>query len=279
MRLIKTSDGKEILLPKNDFLFKLIFGNERNKPLLKSFLQAILGLPDAEFDVMFLDTHLKQEYAEDKLGIIDIRIKTKTGKQIDIEMQVAPTASIFERICFYLAKMLLEQLGEGEDYENIKKVISIVVADFCLIEGGDEKRYHHQYRWYDSVDETYFGDVAEIHVLELPKLPAASDETPAWDWVKFIGVESEEELDMIAAQSEVMKTAVSELYRVSSDADVRRQYELREKARRDEHARTLYAEQKGRAEGEARAASHYEPLIADRDARIAELERQLAGQR
>ncbi|MDR3301324.1 MAG: hypothetical protein LBT01_02170 [Spirochaetaceae bacterium] len=29
MRDIKTTDGREILLPKNDFLFKLIFGDER----------------------------------------------------------------------------------------------------------------------------------------------------------------------------------------------------------------------------------------------------------
>jgi predicted transposase/invertase (TIGR01784 family) len=109
------------------------------------------------------------------------------------------------------------------------------------------------------VDDTYFGDVEEIHVLELPKLPADSDKTPAWDWAKFIGVETEEDLDMIAAQSEVMKTAVSELYRVSSDAKVRRQYDQREKAWRDDMARYDYAEQKGeargRAEGEAKLLS------------------------
>jgi predicted transposase/invertase (TIGR01784 family) len=294
MRLITTSDGREILLPKNDFLFKLIFGSERNEKLLKSFLQAILDLPDDEFGVVFLDTHLKQEFAEDKLCIIDIRIKTKTGKQIDIEMQVAPTLGFFERICYYKAKLLLEQLGEGGSYINLKKVISIIVTDFFVIEGGDAKRYHHCYRLRDDVDDTCFGDVEEIHVLELPKLPEDSDKTVAWDWAKFISAEREEDLKMIAAQNEVMQGAVNELYRVSADAEVRRQYDLREKARWDEMARRLYAEQKGRAEGEAkgeakgeaRAAAHYVALIvedqrriADRDARIAELERQLAGLR
>jgi hypothetical protein len=81
-------------------------------------------------------------------------------------------------------------------------------------------------------------------------LPKDSDKTPTWDWAKFIGAETEEELDMIAAQSEVMKTAVSELYRVSSDADVRLQYELREKARRDAAARELYCIQQGLQQGE-----------------------------
>jgi predicted transposase/invertase (TIGR01784 family) len=258
MRLIKTSDGREVLLPKNDFLFKLIFGSERNEKLLKSFLRAVLGLPDGEFGVVFLDTHLKPEFSDDKLCVIDIRIRTKTGKQIDVEMQVAKTAYIFERICYYRAKMLLEQLGEGEGYDRIKKVISIIVADFRLIEGGDAKRYHHCYRFCDPVDGTCFGDVEEIDVLELPKLPEAPDGTPVWDWVKFISAESEEDLDMVAAKNEEMKGAVNELYRVSSDTEVRRQYELREKAWRDEQARTIYAEQTGEARGEARGRAEGE---------------------
>jgi predicted transposase/invertase (TIGR01784 family) len=228
-----------------------------------------------------LDTHLKPEFLADKLCILDVRIKTKTGKQIDIEMQVAQTANIFERVCFYKSKMIVEQMGEGDWYDNIKKVINIIISDFRFIDGGDENRYHHCYRLRDSADGTCFGNVEEIYVLELPKLPEDSDKTPVWEWAKFIDAESEEELEMIAAKNEVMRNAVEELYRVSSDADVRRQYEQREKAWRDEQARTAYALQTGRAEGrvegEARAVARYEPLLADRDARIAELERRLAG--
>jgi hypothetical protein len=77
-------------------------------------------------------------------------------------------------------------------------------------------------------------------------------------------------------QSNVMKTAVNELYRVSADEIVRQQYDAREKAWRDEMGRTAYHEKKGRAKGikigEARAAAQYE-------ARIAALERQLAGKK
>jgi hypothetical protein len=51
------------------------------------------------------------------------------------------------------------------------------------------------------------------------------------------------------SKNEMMKNAVKELYRISSDVDVRRQYELREKAWRDEQARTAYALQMGRVEG------------------------------
>jgi predicted transposase/invertase (TIGR01784 family) len=249
MRVIQTSDGLEILLPKNDFLFKVLFGDVRNKALLKSFLQAVLELPDSEFDVEFLDPHKKRRFIDSKMCILDILVQTKTGKQIEIEMQVVNTSHVFERICYYKSEMVVDQLWKGEDYDKVKKVISITVADFSFIEGGDPKRYHHCFRLYDPADGTSFGDVEEVHVLELPKLPLDSDKTAVWTWLRFINVEDEEELKVIARQNEVMSTAVNELYRVSSDRAIRREYSLRERAWRDEQARTDYATQKGEAQG------------------------------
>jgi hypothetical protein len=54
---------------------------------------------------------------------------------------------------------------------------------------------------------------------------------------------------MLAAKNEIMETAVNELYRVSADSDVRRRYSLRERAWRDEQARTAYALQQGLQQG------------------------------
>lgn len=33
---------EKIVLPKNDYAFKVLFGDKRNKPLLKSLLESIL---------------------------------------------------------------------------------------------------------------------------------------------------------------------------------------------------------------------------------------------
>jgi ABC-type Fe3+-hydroxamate transport system substrate-binding protein len=86
---------------------------------------------------------------------------------------------------------------------------------------------------------------------------------------------------MVAAKNEVMKGAVNELYRVSSDAEVRQQYDQHERAWRNEMARDAYLEQRkdsfraegikiGETKGRAEAAAQYQ-------ARIAELEAQLAA--
>jgi predicted transposase/invertase (TIGR01784 family) len=186
-------------------------------------------------------------------------------------MQIIHTANIFERICFYKAKMLVEQVGAGDSYDRIKKVINIVITDFSFIESGNEgvegtvSPYHHCFRLYDPQDAAYFGDVEEIHTLELPKLPLESDNTAIWNWVKYIGVRTEEDLTMLAEKSEVLRHAVSELYRVSANDEIRYAYEAREKAWRDEKDRMDTALNQGIAKGRAESKARIEQLESEKE--------------
>ncbi|MDR1275609.1 MAG: Rpn family recombination-promoting nuclease/putative transposase, partial [Candidatus Accumulibacter sp.] len=89
---------------RNDALFKMIFGDDRDIDILTDFLQAVLDLPAEEYEeVTLADPHLARESPEDKLGILDVKVKTRSGKLIDIEIQVCDQAQMRERIVFYLA--------------------------------------------------------------------------------------------------------------------------------------------------------------------------------
>ena len=134
-------------------------------------------------------------------------------------------------------------------FDSIKKTICIVITDFNLIENSEPKRYHHRYKLYDPADRTYFGDVEEVHVLELTRLPAVADGSKMWEWVTFIGAREESKLQMVKERNEEIGRAVEELYRVSSDDRVRFQYEMREKAWRDEQARLDHSIKEGRRQG------------------------------
>jgi hypothetical protein len=68
--------GREILPPTNDFVFKLLFGDDRHKSILIAMLKSFVNLPDEEFELVFLDTYLKREHEEDKMGILDVKVKT-----------------------------------------------------------------------------------------------------------------------------------------------------------------------------------------------------------
>jgi len=195
----------KILLPKVDVIFKLLFGDKRNEEILIDFLNSVLDLPDGEYESISLDdTHLKREDMDDKLGIVDVRLTTTSGKIIHIEIQILEQDDFPERVTYYNAKMLVSQLRSGDDYK-FRKTISIAIADFDMV---DSPKYHHKFRWNDN-DDVNFTDVAEINTLELQKIPVQSDNTKKYDWLQFLKAEREEEFDMLAERNSAVNKARS----------------------------------------------------------------------
>ena len=60
------------LTPKNDIIFKRIFGNKGNEVILKDFLSSIIEEPIKEIEVE-KDSKLEKEELNDKVGILDIK--------------------------------------------------------------------------------------------------------------------------------------------------------------------------------------------------------------
>ena len=233
---------------KSDIVFRLFFADEKNVDFLICFLKSVLRLPEEEYkEIAIADPNLLPEYIGDKFAVIDIKLHTKSGKVIHIEIQLQVTRETRERIIFYDAKLITEQLGSGEKYESIQKVISIVITDEELIKNST--RYHHRFTFYDSEACVEFSDIVEIHTLELNKLPEKTDGTELYDWAKFIDAENEEELNMVAERNPKVKNAVVTLRRLSVDEQTRDLYERREKAMRDLDSRERQARAEGRAEG------------------------------
>ena len=150
-------EEKSLLLLKNDIIFKKVFGDEKNKAVLTAFLMAVLDLPPEEYDeITITDPQLRVETPDEKLAILDLYIITKGGKRIDVEIQVARTPFMKERITGYTGKMLAVQLQPGEKYEKIKKVISIVILDYNLV--TDSEHFHNKYVLYDPKTGSLFTD-------------------------------------------------------------------------------------------------------------------------
>ena len=247
-----TSEEKSLLLLKNDVIFKMVFGDEKNKSILRAFLTAILDLPPEEYDeISITDPHLRIESPDGKLGILDLFIKTKEGKQIDVEIQVTRTPFMKERITSYTGKMLAVQLKSGDEYKEIKKVIAIVILDYNLV--SDSDYFHNKYVLHDPKTGSLFTDVMEIHTLELKKLPDLPEENRKIAeqiyWLSLIKAEREEEIEMLATKVPEIGDAYEVIKRLSQDEEVRLLYESREKAIRDEQARLYGARREGRREG------------------------------
>jgi len=229
----------KILSPLMDVIFKLLMGTEGSKDLLADFLLAVLNIsPDELEDITISNPFLLQEYKGDKLGILDVKLKLKTGKVINIEVQVGPMPFMESRILFYVSKLITEQMDESDQYGKIKRVISIIITDHTLIKNSE--KYHHHFGLYDIESGIQLTDNLEIHTLEVPKARKLNECTKKADllnWMKFFDAKTEEELKMLAEKSPTMKKASLRLMELSADEKARQLYEARLKEHRDSYAR------------------------------------------
>jgi len=217
---------------KRDVIFKIYFADERNIEFLTDFLKATLPIPAEEYDeLVVVDPHLIRDFADDKLGIVDVKLKTKSGKTIHIDIQVAPQNEMRNRIIYYDAKMITEQLGKSEDYENIKQVISIVITEEEFIVGSPN--CHHRFKMYDNVNKVELTDIVEVHTLELCKVPSEPVDNRLYNWLRFINAEEEIELESVAQRDPIIKRAVLKLKELSDDERARMLLEKREMERMD----------------------------------------------
>ncbi|WP_305085680.1 Rpn family recombination-promoting nuclease/putative transposase, partial [uncultured Clostridium sp.] len=95
----------EILSPKIDFVFKRIFGNERNPKILISFLNAVIKPKDLIKSVQIMNTDIEKESIEDKFSRLDIKAKTNKDKFIE-----NPISNKLEK-----AEMTIQEIKEAKD--------------------------------------------------------------------------------------------------------------------------------------------------------------------
>ena len=121
-------DDNFIMLPTVDVCFK---GLMYNPKVRKGFIAALLKADPASVrETILLPTALRQEYPDEKLGILDVRTMMEDGAQINLEMQVESFKHWDARSLFYLSKMYTEQLNKGDSYEKLKKCIHVSILDF-----------------------------------------------------------------------------------------------------------------------------------------------------
>lgn len=89
-----------LMKPKVDFCFKELMEDEEVR---LGFISAVLGVaPEEIISTELLPTYLRKQYQDDKLGILDVRIRLNGGTQMDMEIQVVPFELWAERSLFYL---------------------------------------------------------------------------------------------------------------------------------------------------------------------------------
>jgi len=232
-------DQSSVLPPKSNTVFHLLFGDPRNIELLADFLKAVMDTRDDEYrDIVIVNPYLPREYPDKKLGIVDLRVTTRFGQIIHVEIQRKHFPAMRNRIVFYDSSLIAGQIGESQEYDKLKRVVSIIITDYELI--AESHPYHHRFTLYDTRAAVEFTDLLEIHTLELTKIPPEPD-VYLWYWLRFFRATTKEDLDMVATASPAIRKATARVLKLSKDERARMIHEDEVKARRDERAWISYA--------------------------------------
>lgn len=265
-----------LMKPRIDFAFKEIMMNEQARI---GFLSAVLKLDPADIrETQILNTELRKFHAEEKQGILDVRIRMNNSTEIDIEIQLATINVWADRALFYLAKMYTEQIHPGQNYSILKKCVSISILDFILFQ--DQTEFYSCFHIREDTRHILYTDKMEFHVLELPKLPKElkADSSDLELWAKFISSERKEDFDMLAEKNIYINSAYEQLQTISQDEQKRLEYEARLKATLDYNQGILEAEQRGIQQGIQQEQDNTErerKRAEAAEARIRELEQML----
>jgi predicted transposase/invertase (TIGR01784 family) len=196
--------------PKNDFIFKKIFGNHPN--LLKDFLNAILPLPqDCVIESL---TYLQPENVPDlpflKNSIVDVRCLDNHGRRFIVEMQLQWTSDFMKRMLFNTATTYARQLKKGEAYKHLCPVYGVALLDATF---SEDPEWFHYYRMTNDSDPKKTLDDLQLLLIELPKFKPTSttEKRVTVLWLRFLKEinESTKTVDPSLLEVDSIKEALS----------------------------------------------------------------------
>jgi predicted transposase/invertase (TIGR01784 family) len=118
-----------------DWAIKRLLRNKANFGVLEGFLSELL-FDDIRIEKI-LESEANQEADDDKFNRVDILTQNSKNELIIIEIQNTYEIDYFQRMAYGASKALIENFSLGQEYVEIKKIISINIVYFDLGQGQD----------------------------------------------------------------------------------------------------------------------------------------------
>jgi len=173
--------------PKNDLAFKKIFGDEKHKNILISFLNSVLDFKE-NFEIIdvFLEKNnyrLPQAMQLKEIAL-DINAINKINNRFEIKVQLKNLDFNYDIV------KSTKQLQKGNDYTQLKKVYFIGILNFNIF---DNQSYISRHLIINQETNTQDLNDFEFSFLELPKFTKELEqlETVLDKWIYFIKNASE----------------------------------------------------------------------------------------
>ena len=238
------------LNPGNDVSFKKLFGTEDHKPLLISFLNAVLQLEGKRKikEVSLLPQEQSPLLKDLKKSILDVKCTDERNIQYIVEMQNDYVPDFAKRTQFYLAHSYVMQAASGSKYVELKPVILLAIANYGLFPEKEKVISYH--RTLDA--ETLEHDLQDMSYVfvELPKFTKKASEltTDQDKWLYFFrNWEKSTEIPAAVKEPEIIE-AYHSMEEFNWSKEEREAYLKANIAIVDEYRRIEEAEKKGHRE-------------------------------
>ncbi len=239
----------------NDFVFRHIFGDDRNADILLSLVNAILENKGLErlTSITAANPYLNAHDLAQREGILDVRATDADGRNYDIEIQVCPQKSYIQRSIYYLARLYSGQLKHGSDYHTLEPCVGISLLDFVLFKDSEHLHHYFTLRSADNGGMELSKDLS-LHYLEIPKLrPGTSGYSNLLEkWLYFMKEIKNPEDPMIkeiTSKTPEMKRAEQAYTTIMTDDQLRMEALSHEMWVHDQATYRKEAEDQGRADG------------------------------
>ena len=235
---MKNSEENIEVKKLSDLFARYLLGKNGNEDLLENLVNATLK--DFNFeevkDLEIIDPFNLSENIDLKESIIDVKAKTKDNKTVIIEFQLCGNKNFVDRIFYYISKNIVSELHEGEDYQEVQKIISINLLDFNL-DFGDEGKPHRCFKLIDTENQNISLDYIQMHIIEVQRFIDILENSTIEElknnklltWMKFF---TSKNLDLVENElkeaNPIMTKAIEEYKRFTSDDKLMRAYAARD---------------------------------------------------
>ena len=236
----------------SDLFARYLLGKNGNEDLLTDLVNSTLREFNFEEvkDLEIIDPSPKagfslnlSENIELKESIIDIKAKTKNNETVIIEFQLCGNMDFLKRIFYYISKNIVNEVTltagrrqEGENYNNVQKIISINLLDFNL-KFGDKGKAHRCFKLIDTKDLNISLDLIQIHILEVKRFIEIIKNSTKEElknnrllsWMKFFTSDNLELIEEeLKEENQIMSKVIEEYRKFTSDDKMMRAYAARE---------------------------------------------------
>ena len=236
--------------PFTDFGFKRIFGTEKHKKFLISFLNDLLDIEYKIVDLKYRNLEKLGLNILDRKAIYDVYCTDEKGNHFIVELQRSKQKYFKDRAVYYTSFPIQEQSQRGDWDYYLEPIYFVGILEFKL--DNTNKSYLTKVKLCDTEKKEVFYDKLTYYYIEMPKFNKKEKELKShleyWLWFMKNLYKLDEEPEIIK-KDKVIKEAFDVASFLALSKDEQFAYMLDQKATLDYKNTIDYAKETAMEEG------------------------------